>query len=369
MKLSVILFVTIFLLSSAKTFAGVAVLCEGMTYSNVMNYVSNLNMKDLQAVVISSPFKAFDRTPAALDGPVFDFNDTGNKFQRGAYQTLLGDEAGLRALADFLYRRNVGLYAKTDLFRQKKGYNRGIWNNADFIPENQIYGGDLIVDIRNSDTRGKLSYAIGAMKRLPVQKWVIDVRTLPADRRSEYVEYIAGNFGSSSIILSDSEQNRPEVAHIRDYYNLRTNAFSVLQPNLKVLERYSADGGFIHSIENDAPLVNNTGPLMMLLLQRCNVLLSKRMLNPYHQALIGFIADFGGYEKRALTNDKFIVFNQDKMIAVNYTDSFAVWNVKNPVGRKGFYKAIASGALLKLGDKNMTVFLFPKSIAFWDLRK
>lgn len=369
-KIAILVFAAVlFLLQGGKVFPGVIALCDGMTYSNVMTFVSNLNMRELRAVVISCPLKNYDRNPSSIDGPVYDYNDAGSKFQRGSVATLLGDEAGLRALADFLNRRNIGLYARVDLFRQKKGYDRRTWNGADFTLDSQNSGGDLLVDIRNPDTRGKVIANIGAIRRLPVQKWVVDARYLPPDRRTEYVQFAAGNFGSSGIIFSDGEQNMPEVAHIRDYYGMRTNAFSTLQPNLKALEHFSSEGGFTHFIESDTPLVNNTGPLMFLLLQHYNVLVSSRILNRYHQALIDFIGEFGGYDKQIMADDRMILYNNDRMIAINYSDSFAVWKMRNPLGRRGFYKGTASGALLNLGDGQMTVFLFPKSIAFWDLRK
>jgi len=44
-----------------------------MTYSNLMVYASNLNLQSVLAIVISSPFKSYEKTLSALDGPVFDF--------------------------------------------------------------------------------------------------------------------------------------------------------------------------------------------------------------------------------------------------------------------------------------------------------
>lgn len=359
-------------LPTSGVFAGIVVDCGGMTYSNLMVYASNLNMQSVQALVISSPFKAYEKTLSALDGPVFDFSDAGGKFQRGTVPTYLGDEASLRALAQYLWTRNIALYAKVDLFHQSRGYNRFIWKDSDFLRDNLIYRKQMIVDIGSSSARGALSDAIGWMRRLPVQKWVVDVKDIPADLRQEYVQFLTGSMGSAVIVLSDGDQTVAQVAHVEDYYTLRTNAFFPLKPDFRSLERFRASSGYLHYIDSESSLVNNTGPLLFLLLQNCNVMLSYKMLNRYHQSLIDYVRDFGGYAIETVSTageDKLLVYNQDKLIAVNYSDSFSVWKQKKKTWRKGFFKSLASGATLGIDDTDMTFFMFPKSIAFWDLRK
>lgn len=350
-------------------FSGVVVDCGGMTYSNLMAYVSNLNLPSVQAIIISSPFKSYEKTLTALDGPVYDFNDAGGKFQRGSVPTFLGDESALRDLAQYLWTRNIGLYAKVDLFHQKKGYNRNFWKDEGFIQDLMIYENKFVVDIGNASGRNGLSRAIGGMRNLPVQKWVVDVRDIPSGKRHDYVQFLAGNLGSSVVILSDGDQSVSQVAYLEDYYSLRTNAFSTLTPDFQFLEKFRSRNRTLHYIENESPLVNNTGPLMMLLLQNENVMMSYKMLNRFHQSLIEFIREFGGYTIERYGNDKLLIYNQDKLIAVNYSDSFASWKQKKRTWRKGFFKAIESGAVLSLNEKEMSFFLFPKSIAFWDLRK
>lgn len=371
MKRTCIVLIAAFLLYMipAGLFSGVVVDCSGMTYSNLMVYVSNLNLPSVQAIVISSPFKSYEKTLSALDGPVYDFEDAGSKFQRGSVPTYLGDETALRALAQYCWTKNIALYARADLFHQVRGYNRNYWRDTDFLPDLARYEERLIVDIGSSSARSGLSKAIGGLKRLPVQKWVVDVRDLPAEHRQEYIQYLVDSLGLSVVVLSDKDGFQTQIAKQGDVFALQKNVFSAEKPDFHFLEKFSADSGFLHYIDHDLPLINNSGPLMVLLLQNCNVMVSSRMMNRYHRSLIAFIREFGGYSVERVAEDKFLFYNQDKIIAVNYSDSFACWKQKKTTWRKGFFKAVDSGAVLNAGEKDMSLFLFPKSIACWDLRK
>ena len=366
----IVLFAAILLyMKPAALFSGVVVDCSGMTYSTLMVYVSNLNLPSVQSIVISSPFKSYEKTLTALDGPVYDFEDAGNKFQRGSVPTYLGDETALRTLAQFCWTKNIALYARVDLFHQVRGYNRNYWRDTDFLQDLAHYQERLIVDIGSSSASGGLSKAIGGLKRLPVQKWVVDVRDVPAERRQDYIRYLVDSLGQSVVVLSDKDTPQTQVAKQEDVFALQKNVFSAEKPDFRFLEKFSADSGFLHYIDHDSPFINNSGPLMVLLLQNCSVMVSSRMMNRYHRSLVAFIRDFGGYSVEKVSEDKILFYNQDKMIAVNYSDSFACWKQKKTTWRKGFFKAVDSGAVLSAGEKDMTFFLFPKSIACWDLRK
>lgn len=348
----------------AALWGGIIADCAGMNYEQAARWATNQPGRFLRSVIISSPFKAFEKTRSALDGPVYDFSDTGNRFQRGGVPTFLGDHEGLERLSETLSRRGVGLYARLNLFWQAPGYHRGFWTGEDFVPGLPGSPGRLLLNVRQASTRSKLSGILGRIRRLPVRKWVADIRDIPEPYREDCARFLAGQLGSSVVVVSTDDRGVSEYARLETIRNLVNGPLSLMEPDFFSLDKIRYQGG-VHYLEAQDILVNQTAAVLFLLLKNQDVIVPARMLNAYHGALFAYAGTVRGDKRIVLARDRMLISWPEGLIALNFSDRFGFWPAPVSYSRKGMIKAVASSSVMAVGEKTVNLFLFPNSIAFW----
>jgi hypothetical protein len=354
-----------------SAYAGILLDVREVPYSNLISVISNLDLKaGLEGVVTRPPFKTYEQEILDFDQEVvYDFFDTGGRLQRGSFLTPMGDENTLKELSSYLREKKIMLCAWANLFFQKKGFLRSFWANTDFVPEDRANSDVYRVDIRNSAAVSKLAKIAASMRRLPIQKWIIDLRNIPPRERRGYIDFVRGQFGSQAVIVSDEILDGREVIFSAPYWQLRKDIFLNLGPHFTLLDKLGLRKEGFYFIESDSLSVDNYSALTFLLLEGCSVFMPYSMMKSYLETTFGRIYQDRSFQRKILSDERMFYYSRKTLIAFNFSETFGVWKTKNGIFRKGFYKSILGSSILNSSPENLFFFLFPQSIAVWDLEK
>ncbi len=358
---SLILFI-IFFFSDA--YSGIILDYQGLPYFDIIQDLSNSGITNIDAVIISAPFKGYDGSLKTEDDDVYDFNDLGNKFQRGSYSTFYGDFSSFQAVSKYLKTRKISLYSRVNLFKQKAGYNKNEWNIEDFTPDSLSYSGQYIVDIKNLQTYKKIEEIIKNIRDLPVERWVIDLRDLPDNIREDYSQFVRDHFGISALLFSGST-NSDISSDI--YWELRERAFMMPVPDFYYLDQIAIDKNEIYYIESGGTSVNNCSAFVFLYAGGAKLAVPYNFFNNFNADLMDFLADFSLDKKILISKEKMIWYNGKKVIAFNFSDTFSIFKFDNIYEISGTFKSKEGSSILNINGRNIKIFMFPESFSFWDL--
>lgn len=345
-------------------YSSIMVDLSGRRYSEAAAFVSNLAVSNVTAVVVGSPFKAYSGARVS-DNLVYDVNDTGEVFQRGTFETYYGNLESLKRLVNQLEQKKIALYAWVNPFFQRESYKKEVWANEDFLPESVMYSDRYIVDIHQSAARAKMDKMMNRMKELPVQKWVADLRDIPPKLYDEYSQYLKSALGQSVLIVSDRSR---EISGAY-YWELRQKAFIMPSADFDALDSIQVPDISIHFIESASLSVNNIASLAYLLYQKLSVLVPSDMLSKNQQELVNTLSIPDNYSKLKLQKDRMLIYSDKRLFAYHFGGSFALVKLQPLFPEKGIFKSRIGSGMLISEKKNLSLFLYPASVLFWDLTR
>jgi hypothetical protein len=338
---------------------------EGLGYDEVTGMSSSYSNIPVKAIMIGSPFKGYENKKK--DIITYDFFDTGNHFQRGSFETALGTEESFSNFIKSFHDNRIEIYSHVNLFKQKSGYKRDMWKSSDFTWDSFAFGDEYYIDIEKPVARSKISEILSFMMTLPIDKWVIDIRGFPPALEKEYHDYLLENQNGKIIILSDCESNNAYLMNSADYHYLREKIFIMPEPHLKSLKSFEVHSEWFHLIDSDSLSVNNYSAMAYLLSQDQNTVVPYSFLNDYGLQIFRFFSYNNKFNAIPVSDDKLILYTDNKIAAYNFTPSFSFWKYDKIIDKVGIHKSIFGGALLIFKAAEMDFFMFPESAAFWDI--
>ncbi len=355
------LFITLAFTGAA--YSGLIINFEGMGYDEVQSFSNSISNLPVTAIMIGSPFKGYEFKK--MDTPVYDFYDIGGSFRRGSMETALGSPDSFSNLVDYFHERRIEVYSKINLFVQKEGFNRNLWDSYDFTWDSFTFGDLYYFDINNENTRTKLGEIIYFLSSLPVDKWVIDLREIPEKLIKGYKDFLGEKGGGKFIILEDTTNDNDFRMSSGDYDYIRENIFIIPDPHLMEAKTYGGHPGWIHFIDSESLSVNNYASLSFLLSREKNVAVPAVFVNSYGSQLLRFFLNSSGFSVLPVSDDKLVIYNNEKIAAFNFSSSFSFWKTENLINKRGFYKSIFGGSTLTLKSNEMEFFMLPDSAAYW----
>ncbi|MGA2141275.1 MAG: hypothetical protein ABSG94_02535 [Brevinematales bacterium] len=368
MRSKIILIPAFLFLFSCSSFAGIIVNYDGLGYEEALSNALNISNLRVSAVIIGSPFKGYELKKSGT--AVYDYFDTGVIFERGAFQNAMGSPLSFSNLINYFHGRNTLVYSMVSLFIQKQGYDRKMWDSSDFTEDSYTFGPTYYLNTAKENTREKLTRIIKYMSALPVDKWIIDLRGMPENLAAGYNIFLRQRGGGRFISLTDQTNADDGSMCTGDYYFLREKIFIMPDPHLKELKTFALHPGWIQFIDSSSPSVNNYAALSFLLSRGKDVVIPYGFLNSYGGQVIAFFSGSPSSEFNILplSDDKLIIYNNDKVASFNFSSSFSFWQTGSVVNKKGFYKSIFGGAVIDNKNNVMEFFMFPQSASFWSIK-
>ncbi len=354
----------IFIIIYVRGYSGLIINCEGLTYEETLSFISSNSNLSLEGVIIGSPFKGYDYKKK--DAVNYDYFDTGTKFQRGSLETASGTTASFTNLVHVLKEKKIALYSKINLFVQKDGFKRDFWNSTDFTSDSYLYSDLYYLNIDNNSARAKLQSIIQFMLSLSIDKWLVDLRDLPGSLGKDYGVFLRGNYGDKFLVLSDNMNENETRISADDYYFLRNNIFILPVPQLTKVNSFRAHSGWIHYIDSESLSMNNYAAAAYLLSQKQRVVIPYAMINTLGSRIFQFFLPAADFKVKTISDEKLVIYNKDKLAALNFNDNFSFWETENLLNKKGFFKSVFGSSTLYLKANKMRFFMFPESIALWD---
>jgi|GEM_PF-2681726 len=360
-----LIILTYLLTFTGIAYSGVIINFEGLSYDEIVTFNDSISNLPVAAVMIGSPFKGYEFRKK--DTMVYDYYDIGDHFQRGSRETALGDPQSFSNLTIYFHGRKIEIYSKINLFIQKEGFNRVLWESSDFTSDSFAFSSIYYVNVTNDITRIKLRKIITFMTLLPVDKWVVDLREAPSNLVNAYRDFLREWGGGRFIILTDASDNNDLRISTADYYFIRTNIFVTPDPHLLKAKDFEGHSGWIQYIDSESLSVDNYAAMSFLLARRKDIVIPYVLFTSFGSRLIGFFLNSPGFTILPVSDDKLVIYNNDKVAAFNLSPSFSFWQADNFLNKKGFYKSIFGGSALILKNGKMEFFMLPQSAACWDI--
>lgn len=363
---SVILVFTVLLITPAL-YAGIIIDGLKTGYPALIETVNAVSPGlPVDAVMLSSPFKLYEKNFKG-DDCVYDFTDLGDTFQRGSLETALGNKESLLNFASSLKDKKIQLFMKVNLFNQKIGYKTSFWDKSDFLPASGADDTSYLVDIERQETKAKLEKIAVYLKTLPVDKWVIDCRSLPDSLREKYENFAKNILGNFIILITDTDKVTQDITiSAHTYWDIRRDVFILPSPSFQKLKGLTVPPLPIHYVESDVPSWNNLAATAYLLIQSKKVMVPVRLLNSFAVSLLSHALKLADPTMNVLSDNRLIFYSKKGLIAFNFSDTLTTWKIENKTGFTGIKKSMLGSALLRADNKSVSLFVYPQSIAFWD---
>lgn len=362
--------VAFFILLPALSFSLFIIDYTGYRYEEVLSNFHKVEGLPLNGLIIGSPFKAYEKRKK--EEIIYDFFDVGSVFQRGSLETYYGLERDFQNLTDFIKGKKLKIYAKVNLFTQKRGYKRSFWKNSDFYSRGVVYSDVYYLNLENMETRDKLDKIIRKLFSLPVDKWIVDIRNYPEPLKTKYYKYLLSQDTSRLYILlelKDINNKTDEVLSCEDYNFLREKVFVPQNCRFLLLKQFNfRNNGTIHFIQSDSLSINNFCVLAYLLAQNQDVVVPIDMLNHYGMQIVRFFAQGSKMKFNIFSDDKLVLYDESRIAAFNFGNSMCILKIENFWKKKGTYKSILGSSPLSFGERDVSIFMLPESFSFWDFK-
>ncbi len=361
-------FIILLFISAIPLYSSLIIDCEGLGYAQAEALAPGFSNLNVKAVMIGSPFKAYENKKR--DMKAYDFFDTGDRMQRGSIETALGSASDFSNFVSFFHEKKIEVYCLVDLFRQKPGFKRDMWEASDFTPDSYASGDEYYIDINKAPAVKKFSGILSFITALPVDEWVADLRGMPQKNEKSYREYLLGNNKGKIIILSDSSLEYEFRMSSRDYNYLREKIFIMPLPKLNSVKSFQPHTAWLHLIGSDSLSVNNFAVMTYLVSQGENVVIPYNLLNSYGLDILSYFKDSPRFSVQAISDEKLVLYSQDKAAAFNFSGEFSFWKSLRISGIKnGSYKSVFGGEVLIQKEAETDFFMFPETEAVWDMEK
>ncbi|MCX7882185.1 MAG: hypothetical protein N2314_03060 [Brevinematales bacterium] len=168
---------------------------RGYRYQEIVPWLVHSNLV-FQALYIDTPLKGY-RGRFSPTEAVYDFEDVGEKKQRGSRETFLGSREEFDELVRYVRDKKLSLYARVRLFEQAEGFLTNVWEVSDFYP-------DYTVAFERPQAHRKLQKIVERLQKLPVDVWVVDITGLPLAYQKKASQWVKQNF-SKALVMADDE--------------------------------------------------------------------------------------------------------------------------------------------------------------------
>lgn len=351
---------------SAPLFSWVADF-EGMTHAETAAFFTNSGSLRPDGAIIGVPYKLFTGKQKPDNGEwVYDFQDRGDRFQRGCVAGYYGDGASFSELAASLKSKGLKVYSKINVFFQPTGFNRSVWQSADFTDGQTGPERLLLINIRRPETAAKLRSILQELLKENVDEWLVDLRSIPDEYRSDYRSFLKNLMGNR-VITIENEGGKGRLSS-ETYWKLRLKYFTPASPDFKgLITSEKPDRETLHWIESSSFSVDNTATMAYLLLMKTPVVIPVKLLSQTHSGLIRFIQDLPSPRLEALSANRLLVSGPGHVLAFNFSDQLAMWSIPPVDIPAGIYPAKEGGAFLYAGKKP-GILIFPQAVVSFSAR-
>ncbi|MFN4217034.1 MAG: hypothetical protein ACK4HQ_06520 [Brevinematales bacterium] len=196
-------------------------------YQDIIPWITQSN-RVFQAIWIDTPFKGYSGRFLPTEA-VYDFDDTGDKFQRGSRETFLGSHEEFDEVVSWCRKNSLSLYARVRLFEQQEVFLTKFWDISDFYP-------DYTVALERTQTHRKLQQIVEKLQKLPVDVWVVDITGLSLSYQRKASQWVKQNF-SKALIMGDEES--VSTLSASDFWRWQKE---IRQTNLFLLPSFASSG-------------------------------------------------------------------------------------------------------------------------------
>lgn len=196
-------------------------------YQDIIPWITQTNQV-FQAIWIDTPFKGYSGRFLPTEA-VYDFEDMGQKFQRGSLETFLGSREEFEEVVKWCRQNSLSLYARVRLFEQQEGFLTAVWDISDFYP-------DYTVAFERTQTHRKLQQIVEKLQKLPVDVWVVDITGLSLSYQRKASQWVKQNF-PKALVMADEESISTLSAF--DFWRWQKE---MRQTNLPVLPTFGSSG-------------------------------------------------------------------------------------------------------------------------------
>jgi hypothetical protein len=354
-------------LFGSKLSAKIIVDFSNLDVTDIVSIISRDESRIADAVIISHPFKkpGGERDRGLL---VYDYWDTGEKWQRGVDRTIFGRLSDFKRLVDNLRAKNIEVYCLVDIFNHSEDFNLEFWHQTDFLSRRYSLPGFRLLNIENPNTRRRLDTVFTGLREINVDKWVFDLRNIPGNLEKSYAEYVRRGFRNGKLILLNNPYDRREdVVSSQAFWQLRSTNFLMPVADFSSIDRLAIPE-YIHWIESGQMSVNNIATMIYILANNRDIVIPAEFLKYGNVVrMLDAVKDASQLKNYVYDETKMFLYSTRFAIGFNFSEEISVFKTPRLILSNGRYNSVTGSGVLTVGSDNNYFFMLPSSVYVWKI--